>query len=155
VSQPVAAGSPSGVPWTLTFDATDPGRLAEFWKHALGYVDAPPPEGWDTWEAWLRDFDVPEDEWDDGASICDPDGRRPRISFLKVPEGKVAKNRVHLDVQAGGGRHRPWAERWERITAKVNELVAAGGTVLGRVGPDDRPDHVVMADPEGNELCVV
>ena len=109
--------------WTLTFDCTAARSLAEFWKVALGYVDAPPPQGWTTWEDWLRDLDVPEDEWDDGASIVDPARVRARISFLKVPEAKTAKNRIHLDVQVGGG--------------------------------PDRPDHVVMADPEGNEFCVV
>ncbi|QWZ07456.1 VOC family protein [Nocardioides panacis] len=141
--------------WTLTFDCDAAGRLAEFWKVALGYVDAPPPQGWSTWEDWLRELDVPEDEWDDAASIVDPAGGRARISFLKVPEAKAAKNRIHLDVQVGGGRHLPHAERWPRIEATVQRLTAAGATVLAEVGGPDRPDHVVMADPEGNEFCVV
>lgn len=144
------------VPWTVTFDCHDAAALATFWKAAFGYVDAPPPQGWDTWEAWLRHFEVPEDEWGDGASICDPDGVRPRITFLKVPEGKTAKNRLHLDVQIGGGRHLPHDERWARVTAKVDELIAVGGTVLSTFeGHDGLPDHVVMTDPEGNELCIV
>jgi hypothetical protein len=144
------------VPWTVTFDCHDATAMATFWKAALGYVDAPVPEGWDTWEEWLVHFEVPREEWDDGAAICDPDGVRPRIGFLKVPEGKVAKNRLHLDVQVGGGRHLTHEERWARITGKVDELRAVGGSVLATVdGPDGRPDHVVMADPEGNELCVV
>jgi hypothetical protein len=104
---------------------------------------------------WLRELDVPEDEWDDGASIVDPDGARARISFLKVPEAKSAKNRIHLDVQVGGGRHQPHELRWSRIQAMVERLAAAGGTVLAQVGQGGRPDHVVMADPEGNEFCVV
>ena len=141
--------------WTLTFDCAAAGRLAEFWKVALGYVDAPPPQGWTTWEGWLREFDVPEDEWDDGASIVDPDGARARISFLKVPEAKSGKNRIHLDVQVGGGRHQPHELRWSRIQAMVERLTAAGGTVVAQVGQGGRPDHVVMADPEGNEFCVV
>ena len=93
--------------WTLTFDCVRPGELAAFWKLALGYVDAPPPEGFASWADWLRHFDVPEDEWDDGASIVDPNDGLHGISFLRVPEPKVAKNRIHLDVQAGGGRHIP------------------------------------------------
>jgi hypothetical protein len=142
-------------PWTVTFDCASAPVMAAFWKVALGYVDAPPPRGWDTWEDWLRHFEVPEDEWDDGASIVDPDGVAPRIGFLKVPEGKTAKNRIHLDVQVAGGRDQPWDEREQRIRAKVDELVAVGGRVLQECAGRDGLDHVVMADPEGNELCVV
>jgi hypothetical protein len=142
-------------PWTVTVDCTSPAVVAAFWRTALGYVDAPPPEGWDTWEDWLRHFDVPEEEWDDGASLVDPEGVLPRLSFLKVPEGKAVKNRLHLDLQVGGGRHLPVEERWPRVLATVESLVAAGGTVLSLATHGDEPDHVVMADPEGNELCVV
>lgn len=141
--------------WTLTFDCERARALAEFWKTALGYVDAPPPQGWATWGDWLREFDVPADEWDDGASIVDPDGTRARISFLKVPEPKTAKNRIHLDVQAGGGRHQPSEVRWPRIEAMVGRLTAAGGTVVREHAHDGRTDHVVRTDPEGNEFCVV
>jgi hypothetical protein len=146
------------VPWTVTFDCHDAAGQAHFWKVALGYVDAPPPTGWDTWESWLRHFNVPEDEWGDGAAICDPDGVLPRVGFLKVPEGKSVKNRVHLDVHASGGRHLPHAQRWPQIQAKSAELQALGATVLssGPAGDDEGlPDHFVMADPEGNEFCVV
>jgi hypothetical protein len=142
-------------PWTITFDCASAATMAAFWKEALGYVDAPPPRGWATWEDWLRDFDVPPSEWDEGASIVDPDGVAPRISFLRVPEDKTAKNRLHVDVQVGGGRDQPWDERRQRIVAKVEALVAAGGTVLGEHLAEQGLDHVVMADPEGNELCVV
>ena len=38
--------------WTLTYDCTDPAVVAEFWRTALGYVDAPPPQGFASWEAW-------------------------------------------------------------------------------------------------------
>jgi Glyoxalase-like domain len=146
------------VPWTLTFDCHDAPAQAEFWKLALGYVDAPPPEGWTTWESWLRDLEVPEDEWDDGAVISDPEGRLPRICFLKVPEGKTAKNRLHVDVQVGGGRHLPNEERRPRVTAKVAELKAAGATVLVQEPAqleDGLLNNAVMADPEGNEFCVI
>ena len=142
-------------PWTLTFDAAEPGRLAAFWKVALGYVDAPPPQGFTSWEDWLVRLGVPEDEWDDGASIADPEGVRPTIGFLKVPEGKTAKNRLHLDVQAGGGRGGPWEVRWARVIEAVERLTAAGAVVIERSDNDGVPDHMVMADPEGNEFCVV
>jgi hypothetical protein len=105
--------------WTLTFDCHDAVTVARFWTVALGYVDQAPPQGWDTWEEWLRHFEVPEDEWDDGASIEDPLGVLPSISFLKVPEPKTAKNRLHLDLQVAGGRHVDQDERESRIEAMV------------------------------------
>jgi Glyoxalase-like domain len=142
-------------PWGITFDCADARGLAEFWKVALGYVNAPPPTGWTSWEAWARHFEVPEAELDDGASLVDPDGVLPPVGFLKVPEPKAAKNRLHLDLRVGGGRHVDQALRRERILAMVEQLVAAGGTVLREDTFDGGLDHVVMADPEGNELCVV
>jgi hypothetical protein len=144
-----------GTPWTLTFDCADPVRLAEFWALALGYVPAPPPEGFDTWEGWLTHYEVPAEEWDDGASLCDPEGAGPRLSLLRVPEPKVAKNRLHFDLQVSGGRARPWEERWPLVTAMVDRLTAAGATVVRIDDLLGKPDHAVMADPEGNEFCVV
>jgi hypothetical protein len=78
--------------WTLTFDCHDTAAMARFWTVALGYVEAPPPEGWDSWEAWLRHFEVPEEEWADGSLLEDPQGVLPSIGFVKVPEPKTAKN---------------------------------------------------------------
>jgi len=141
--------------WTVTIDCADPPRLAAFWCQALGYVMASPPAGFASWEEWFRHYDVPEEEWGDGAYIQDPDGARPSISFLKVPEPKVAKNRFHFDVQAGGGRGNPWEFRWPRVTEAVQRLTAVGATVVHEDIQDGVPDHVVMADPEGNEFCVL
>jgi hypothetical protein len=141
--------------WTITFDCADPARMADFWKLALGYVDAPPPEGFTSWHDWLEACGVPEDEWNDGAAISDPDGVRPRIGFLKVPEGKTAKNRIHLDVQVGGGRAEMGGSRTDRIEERVRLLTGAGATVLRRDEAGGELDHYVLADPEGNELCVV
>jgi hypothetical protein len=45
--------------WTLTFDCADPVGMAAFWRLALGYVDAPPPEGFESWESWLASVGVP------------------------------------------------------------------------------------------------
>lgn len=129
--------------------------MAAFWCLALGYVEASPPEGFASWPDWFAHWGVPQDEWGDGAYIEDPAGVGPSISFLKVPEPKVAKNRVHLDVQAGGGRGEPWAVRWPRVTEAVERLVAAGATAIREDVQDGTPDHVVMADPEGNEFCVL
>jgi glyoxalase superfamily protein len=142
-------------PWTLTIDCARPSVVAEFWAFALGYVPPPSPDGFVTWEDWFRHHGVPEDEWGDGAYLVDPDGVGPRLSLLRVPEGKTAKNRVHIDVQAGGGRQVPWEERWPRVTAAVERLVGAGASVFLVHELGGRPDHVEMRDPEGNEFCVL
>ncbi|MFD5136351.1 VOC family protein [Streptomyces sp. NPDC058378] len=141
--------------WSLTIDCARPKALAAFWALALGYVEKPPPDGFGSWEEWFVHHDVPEAEWDDGAYLSDPDGAGPALSFLKVPEPKTAKNRMHLDVQAGGGRETPWEVRWPRVTGAVERLTAAGGTVIQVHEFHGRPDHVVMADPEGHEFCVL
>jgi predicted enzyme related to lactoylglutathione lyase len=80
---------------------------------------------------------------------------RPSISFLKVSEPKVAKNRVHLDVHVGGGRSQPWEIRWPRVTEAVERFAGAGATVVREDMQNGVPDHMVMADPEGNEFCVL
>jgi hypothetical protein len=131
----------------LTFDCANAAVLAEFWKLALGYEDEPPPPPHATREEWLATFDLPDDDGD-GAWLHDPAGVGPRLSILEVPEPKTAKNRLHVDVRVAG--EGTAEERWARVTAKVEELAAAGGRVL-RV---DGTHHVTMADPEGNEFCV-
>lgn len=132
----------------LTLDCANAKLLADFWKLALGYVDRPPPPPFTSEQDWLQHHGVPEDEWGDGAWLCDPTGAGPQLSILKVPEGKVAKNRLHMDIRVGGSGSRD--ERWARITAEVERLTTAGATTLWV----DTDHHVVMADPEGNEFCV-
>ncbi|MGC3953931.1 MAG: VOC family protein [Propionicimonas sp.] len=139
----------------ITFDCSDAPRLARFWAGALGYVEAPPPPGWASWEQFLTDHRVPAEEWSDGAVIRPPDGEGPSISFLKVPESKLVKNRVHLDLKVSGGRHLPPEVRQERIRARAAALLAEGATVLREECVDGRLDHLVLADPEGNEFCIV
>jgi hypothetical protein len=141
--------------WTITIDCTDPARVSRFWQLALRYVESPPPEGWDTWEDWFRHFGVPEEEWDDGASLCDPDEVLPNISLQKVPEPRTVKNRLHLDLQVSGGRHLPQDVRERRIREHGDKLIAAGATVVREVVENGRLDHLWMADPEGNDFCVV
>jgi len=136
-------------------DSAHPGELAKFWALALGYVEPPPPEGFESWPDWLVRMNVPEEEWDDGAYLHDPAGVGPTLSFMKVPESKVAKNRLHIDVKAGGGRATPWDVRWPRVLEMVERLTAAGATVVREYEADGRGDHVWMTDPEGNEFCVV
>lgn len=127
----------------VTFDCADPGRLAEFWASALGYVVQPPPEGYDSWPAFLTAIGVPESQWDSRSACVDPDGHGPRLFFQRVPEGKTAKNRVHLDVNVGR----------DRVEGEVSRLVAEGATKVREF--DDGPERwVVMTDPEGNEFCL-
>jgi hypothetical protein len=117
--------------WTLGCDATDPQRIARFWARALDYVPEP-------------GYDDP-----DNASIVDPDGTGPAIGFLRVPEPKSAKNRMHIDIRVGGGPAREQAVR-----AKVADLVSFGATVVREEHYGGEFGHVVMRDPEGNEFCV-
>jgi hypothetical protein len=137
----------------VVFDAGDPAALADFWALALGYVVQPSPEGFDSWDDWARAMEIPEENWNDARALVDPDGVGPRLFFQRVPEAKTAKNRVHLDVDAGGGPGTPLDERRSRVDAKVERLVAASATVIGPV--DQRGEYwVVLNDPEGNEFCV-
>ena len=141
--------------WSLTIDCAHPGELAKFWALALGYVEKPPPAGFASWEEWLAHYDVPEEEWDEGAYLSDPEGIGPNLSFMQVPEPKAGKNRLHLDVHVGGGRETPWEVRWPRVIEAVARLTAAGATVIREHMLQGRPDHMLMADPEGNEFCVL
>ncbi|TDO86155.1 hypothetical protein C8D81_3529 [Enemella evansiae] len=138
----------------MTFDCADARAQARFWATALDYEEAPPPEGWTNWDDWLRDNYISETEWNDGAWLRDPEGVRPAISFLKVPEPKTAKNRIHIDLQVSGGRHLDQAEREQAIRAKTEQLLALGATVLTEAMGPRGLDHYVLADPEGNEFCV-
>lgn len=137
----------------VTFDAVDPERLVAFWEKALGYVLQPPPEGFDSWDDWARAMEIPEENWNDARALVDPAGAGPRILFQRVPEGKIAKNRVHLDVSAGGGNEVERPARTAAVEAHVEMLLEAGASFLARFDRE-REYWVVMQDPEGNEFCV-
>lgn len=139
----------------ITVDCADAQVVAAFWCRALGYVEAPPPAGWSDWPSFLRDQDVPEEEWGDGAAIRPASGDGPAISFLRVPERKTVKNRVHLDVKVSGGRNVDQVLRLSRIRAKEADLVAHGAHAQREDHVDGHLDHIVMLDPEGNEFCIV
>ncbi|WP_405162795.1 VOC family protein [Nocardia sp. NBC_01499] len=146
----------------ITFDAHDPRALSIFWRDVLGYVlPGPPgvdlPEGADplaAWDEFLARIGVPEHERATRSAIEDPDGQRPRLFFQQVPEGKVAKNRVHLDVRAAPGLQ--GAERMAALEAECDRLVALGAKRLRRTDPAPPMEAglIVMADPEGNEFCL-
>ncbi len=131
----------------VTFDCADPNALAGFWCEVLGYeYDAPPP-GFDTWDAALESFGIPPEKRNDASACHDPDGNGPRLFFQKVPEGKTAKNRVHLDVRAAPGLQGDdrmaalgvgvRAARGARRAARQPQR--AGPTVEPRLHRDDRP----------------
>jgi len=109
----------------MTFDCHNPLLLAEFWSAALGYKT----ENWP---------DI------DGAASKPRDGGVPHIAFIKVPETKITKNRLHLDIQPIDGD----------MESEVERLVELGAT---RIDVLNEPSGTwtVMNDPEGNEFCVL
>lgn len=149
-------------PLQIVFDTRDPIRLARFWAEALHYVIQPPPAGYASWDAFLEAMHVPQDERNAASAVVDPEGRGPRVYFQQMDTPKRAKNRLHLDVNIGGGGKVPLAERKPRVDAEVARLVRLGATILqpweGRddLGPWEKENEywVVLADPDGNEFCV-
>lgn len=107
---------------SVTIDCRDPYRLAGWWCEALSV----PPS--------------PDDFPGDPEASCVLGEGLPRLLFERVPEAKGAKNRVHLDVQAG-----------DLCDDEVARLISIGAALVA-----DRRDHgwVVLQDPEGNEFCV-
>ncbi|QQM51709.1 VOC family protein [Rhodococcus pyridinivorans] len=138
----------------ITFDCADPAALADFWADALGYELQKPPGNFVSWDDALDAMGVPLERRNDASGIVDPDEAGPRLFFQKVPEGKQAKNRMHLDVRAAPGLD--GAERMAALEAEAERLVARGATRLERhdSAPPFGAGHIVMADPEGNEFCL-
>lgn len=138
----------------ITFDCADPGALAAFWAEVLGYELQAPPPGFDTWDAALDAWGVPPEHRNDRSGLIDPEGTRPRVFFQKVPEGKTAKNRVHLDVRSAPGLDGD--ERMATLQAEADRLVALGATQFKRFDPEPPMEagFIVMQDPEGNEFCL-
>lgn len=138
----------------VVIDCADPARLAAFWAEALHYEIPAPPPGFASWDDWAAAQGIPEDHWNDARALEDPDGAGPRVFLQKVPEPKTAKNRMHLDLNAGGGQAVPLEERRVRVDAEVARLKALGAS--DHRGPiDQRGEYWVrMNDPEGNEFCV-
>lgn len=146
----------------VTFDAHSPQDLALFWLEALHYAVFPAPgaelaplsEALAAWDAFMNETNVPESERDAAFAIVDPDGIGPRIYFQRVPEGKTAKNRVHLDIRVGSDL--PAEERMAALEHECERLVALGAQRIERFDPQPpmTPGHIVMTDPEGNEFCL-
>jgi len=113
----------------LSIDAEDPRGLAEFWEAALGWTC------------------TSEEDEDDEIVVEPPegsfeDGVVPDLLFIRVPEAKRLKNRLHLDL-------RPLDQ-----THEVARLESLGATRVD-IGQGDDATWVVLADPEGNEFCVL
>jgi hypothetical protein len=133
----------------VTFDCAEPERVARFWCEVLGYVVPPPPDGFATWD----DFDssLPPEKQGSAFACVDPTGVGPRLYFQRVPEGKVVKNRVHLDVRVGTGL--VGDERLTTLEAECARLVALGATRVRLLPAGDGEEScIVMQDIEGNEF---
>ena len=115
-------------PRNITFDCADPHRLAGFWSQVTGYEE---------------DHDNGNAPADPEALLVGPDGQ-PNLLFIRVPEGKTVKNRVHLDLM-------PTDQTRDQEVARLLEL---GATTVADHRRADGSGWVVLADPEGNEFCV-
>jgi hypothetical protein len=110
---------------SLCFDANDPVRLARFWAATLH---------WETRGATDGEVD-----------LVPTDGTRFQFSFVAVPEPKTTKNRIHLDLVSESPEHQ---------AEMVDRLITLGARHVD-IGQSSDDDHVVLADPEGNEFCIV
>jgi len=120
--EPVIPAGPALAIAEAVIDCADHDVELAFWSAALGY----------------------ERGWSGGpfAQLHDPAGRRLTLLFQRVPEAKIVKNRLHLDLTA--------ADRG----AEVERLAALGGRVVREMA-ELGARWTIMADPEGNEFCVV
>ncbi|MGW7539249.1 VOC family protein [Amycolatopsis sp. NPDC054798] len=135
----------------VTFDCAEPARVARFWCEALGYVEPPPPEGFADWAEFDRT--QPPEEQGSWAACVDPTGVGPRLYFQRVPEGRVVKNRVHLDIRVGTGL--VGEERLAALKAEAERLTALGASVVQVLVADGVNESCIpMQDVEGNEFCL-
>jgi hypothetical protein len=111
----------------LCIDTTDPAGLASFWREALG---------------WRRTYERPDEVVLEPPAGSREDGVVPDLVFLRVPERKAGKNRLHLDLRP----HDQVAE-----VARLEHL----GARRADIGQGSEVSWVVMSDPDGNEFCVL
>jgi hypothetical protein len=118
----------SSVVRNVTFDVAapyEPYEVAQFWSLVVGHPVHPDCEA-----------------GDDEVGLQMPDGQ-PMLLFVRVPETKVAKNRVHVDLQPDQSRD-----------AEVERLVRLGAKLVDDQRRADGTGWVVLSDPAGNEFCV-
>ena len=126
---------------SVVFDCQDAAPLARFWAAALGWTVAPYDE--EELER-LASKGIYDPEEDPSVMVEPPSGTDlPVLFFTEVPEEKVAKNRVHLDLAAAGPIEEE-VQRLEGLGAAVRNWTEEGGSMW-----------CVMLDPQGNEFCVV
>ncbi len=118
-------GGDGGPLSAVCLDAGDHRALAAFWVEASGWTIV--------------------DQDDEGTVLASPSGRRPNLDIFPVPEAHVVKNRLHLDVAPPKDADH---------AAEVARLVALGANPV-EVGQTGQETWVVLADPEGNEFCVL
>ena len=111
----------------ICIDSTDPAAIAPFWEQALG---------------WRRTYDSPDEIVLEPPEGSPEAGVSPDILFLRVPEQKSVKNRLHIDL------------RPDDQSAEVARLESLGATRIS-VGQGVDATWVVLADPDGNEFCVL
>lgn len=139
----------------ITFDCADPAGLASFWTEVLGCRMESPPDGFDSWDAALDAFGVPPEERNSRSAIVPAEGSHPRVFFQRVPEGKAAKNRLHLDVRSAPGL--TGTDRMSALEAEAGRLEGLGARRAYRVDPDEatmEAGFITMHDTESNEFCL-
>jgi hypothetical protein len=114
-----------------TVDCRNAYELSEWWKPVLGYTDIP---------------DDPNEPGHEECMILDPDTGHT-VLFIETPDTKSGKNRLHFDLRPRQGTR---DEELERLLAHGATQVA---DLRGRYGPGT--GWVVLADPEGNEFCIL
>jgi Glyoxalase-like domain len=134
----------------VAIDCADPELLARFWAEVLDYRPQDPPPGYPSWARFSAAVGAPGEAW---SAAVDPEGVGPRVLFHRVPEGKLVKNRVHLDVRVSGAGAVSMERRRPLVDAEVRRLVGLGATHV-RTVDDDSDYFAVMQDPEGNEFCI-
>jgi predicted enzyme related to lactoylglutathione lyase len=112
-----------------TFDAHDSYAQSVFWGHVLGFAEDP---------------DDPNEPGHEECMIFSPDGTI-RLLFIEVPDAKQVKNRVHLDLMPVEGSRDQELER----------LLGLGARTLDDLRKPDGTGWVLLADPEGNEFCIL
>jgi Glyoxalase-like domain len=120
----------------IVVDCHDPAALAAFWAAVLDYHVVRIEDGQVEIAPWKREPPDLAERVRQAPSV-------PTLVFVKVPEGKTVKNRLHLDIRPVGSPHE----------AEVERLLGLGAR-RADVGQGDVP-WVVLADPEGNEFCVL
>jgi hypothetical protein len=114
----------------ITIDCSDPATVATFWDEALRWGGVAVAA-------------------DGSGALCGPPAGGPYLEFVRVPESKTVKNRVHLGCNAGG---------LGALDAEIDRLVALGATVAWEEDFEPRVAaayrNVVLRDVEGNEFCL-